>query len=105
MALHKTKDNFVWLDITDRCNKGEKIIEEIWISQELYAVFDDDSDTLLESMEEIEEALRLDLRICIEVGYLPEETKQKPRWWHKADKKIINGYFYVKYNDIKFGSV
>ena len=105
MALHKTKDNFVWLDITDRCNKGEKTIQELWLSQELYAVFDDDSDTLLESVEELEEALRLELRICIEVGYLPEETKQKPRWWHKADKKIINGYFYVKYNDIKFGSV
>jgi hypothetical protein len=105
MALHKTKDNFVWLDITDRCNKGEKTIQELWLSQELYAVFDDDSDTLLESIEEIEEALILDLRICIEVGHLPEESKQKTRWWHKADKKIINGYFYVKYNDIKFGSV
>ncbi len=103
MALHKTKDNFVWLDITDRCEQGEKTIQELWLSQELYAVFDDDSDTLLESVEEIEEALRLELRICIEVGYLPEERKQK--WWHSADKKIINGYFYVKYNDIKFGSV
>ena len=101
MGLHKTKDNFVWLDITDRCNKGE--IDSLMQWNELYAVFDDDSETLLESMEEIEEALRLDLRVCIEVGYLPKEIKQK--WWHKADKKIINGYFYVKYNDIKFGSV
>ncbi len=103
MALHKTKDNFVWLDITDRCNKRVGVIEELWQTQELYAVFDDDSDTLLESVEELEEALRLELRICIEVGYLPEERKES--WWHKADKKIINGYFYVKYNDIKFGSV
>lgn len=100
MALHKTKDNFVWLDITDRCNKGEI---DIIMHNELYAVFDDDSETLLESIEEIEEALKLNLRVCIEVGYLPEEKKES--WWHKADKKIINGYFYVKYNDIKFGSV
>lgn len=103
MALHKTKDNFVWLDITDRYNKKGRAIEELWKIQELYAVFDDDSDTLLESVEELEEALRLNLRICIEVGYLPKERKKS--WWHKADKKIINGYFYVKYNDIKFGSV
>ena len=103
MALHKTKDNFVWLDITDSCKLGDEIIGDLRKVNELYAVFDDDSEALLESMEEIKEALRLNLRICIEVGYLPEERKES--WWHKADKKIINGYFYVKYNDIKFGSV
>lgn len=103
MALHKTKDNFVWLDITDRCKQGEETMNILRQGNELYAVFDDDSEVMLESMVEIKEALRLNLRICIEVGYLPEERKQK--WWHSADKKIINGYFYVKYNDIKFGSV
>jgi hypothetical protein len=103
MALHKTKDNFVWLDITDRCKQGEETINILRQGNELYAVFDDDSKVMLESMVEIKEALRLDLRVCIEVGYLPQERKES--WWHKADKKIINGYFYVKYNDIKFGSV
>ena len=103
MALYKTKDNFVWLDTTDKCKQGEKIIQDLRQTQNLYAIFDDDSEALLESMEEIKEALRLNLRICIEVGYLPQERKES--WWHKADKKIINGYFYVKYNDIKFGSV
>lgn len=103
MGLHKTKDNFVWLDITDSCKLSDEIINDLMKVNELWAVFDDDSEVMLESMVEIKEALRLNLRICIEVGYLPKERKES--WWHKADKKIINGYFYVKYNDIKFGSV
>ena len=101
MGIYITKeDKFVWLDLTDKLIKGEKWK---WLGHELYAVFDDDSEELLESEEEVDEALKLGLKVCMEVGFLEPEQKQK--WWHKAEKIKINGYFFVKYNDIKFGSV
>ena len=101
MAMHITKDNFVWLDVTDKMKYGIAKIEEIWLGHELYAVHDDDTDSLIESHEEIEEAVKLGLKICIEVGYLPK--KDKPKWWSKANKKIIDGHWWVKISDIKFG--
>lgn len=87
MAIHVTKDNFVWLDITERCKNGVKEIEELWLANVLYALHDDDSESLLESIEEIEEALKLNLKIGIEVGYIPHQDTR------------------LKYNDIKFGKV
>tara|TARA_R100000951_G_scaffold97964_1_gene87786 strand:+ start:136 stop:441 length:306 start_codon:yes stop_codon:yes gene_type:complete len=101
MAIYVTKeDKFVWLDLTDKLINGEKWK---WLGHELYAVFDDDSEELLESEDEVDEALKLGLKVCMEVGFL--EPEQKQRWWHKAEKIKVNGYFFVKYNDIRFGSV
>lgn len=104
MAIHITKDNFAWLDVTEAMKQGQKKREEYWLAHEIYAVYNDDSESLLESHDEIDEALKLGVRICIEVGYLP--TQYRPcNIWKDTDKELINGYWYVKIADLKFGSV
>lgn len=94
--IYITKDNFVWLDITESKN-----IEDIFASHEnLYAVYDDDSESLIESIDELMEAISIGVKICIEVGHLP---KPKTKWFLSADKILKNGYWYAKINDIKLG--
>ncbi len=102
--LHITKDNFAWLDITEAMKQGQKKREEYWLAHELYAVYDDDSEYLIESHEEIDEALKLGVKICIEGGHLPTEYKTRTIW-KDTNKELINGYWYVKISDLKFGSV
>ena len=56
------KDNFSWWIVTD-------IAEEIFCVEkiQLYALHDDESDSLLESMEEIEEAKKMGMRIGMRI--------------------------------------
>ena len=49
--MYITRDDFVWLDVTSEIKNGELP------SKELYAVYDDDSESLLESREEVNVAL------------------------------------------------
>ena len=42
MAIYITKDNFAWLDVTERMKYGNKKREEVWMAHELYVVHDDD---------------------------------------------------------------
>jgi type I site-specific restriction-modification system R (restriction) subunit len=102
--LHITKDNFVWLNVTETIQKNKKKVQEYWSAHELYAVYDDDSESLIESHEEIDEALKLGVKICIEGGHLPTEYKTRTIW-KDTNKELINGYWYVKISDLKFGSV
>tara|TARA_B100001057_G_C22172960_1_gene690178 strand:+ start:73 stop:387 length:315 start_codon:yes stop_codon:yes gene_type:complete len=97
--IHITKDHFVWLDVTDRMKYGCKWREEIWMGFELFSVDDDDSESLLESHEDIDKALESGLRICIEVDHLPSQYHPK-QTWKDTDKKLIDGYWYVKMADI-----
>lgn len=60
------------------------------------------SESLLESTEELAEALKLGLRIVQEVGHMPR--KQKRKWFYSADKELIDGYWYVKVADIEFNN-
>ena len=101
MAIHITKDNFVWLDVTEAMKHGHKKREEYWLAHELYAVYDDDSESLLESHTEIDEALQLGVKVCIEGGYLPAQHTTHPRWWNNAKKLIKDGYIYVRWSDVK----
>ena len=80
------KDGFVWLDVTHKA-------KEIFSSGlfELYVLYDDESEGLVESIDEINEALELGLTIAIEGGHLKNSVP-----FHEADKKLINGYWYVK---------
>ena len=58
-----TKDNFIYKDVTDQMKYGEKAREALWYAHELYAIYDDDSESLLESHEEIDEAIKLGLNV------------------------------------------
>ena len=100
MAMYITKDNFVWLDVTDRMKYGKKKREEVWLAHELFVVHDDDSESIIGSHDEIDEALKLGLRIGIEVGHLPKPQIQN---WQEVDKRIIDGHWWVKFGSQKFG--
>jgi soluble cytochrome b562 len=36
------------------------------------------------------------------IRHLEQTDNQRERWFHKADKKLIKGYWYAKITDIKF---
>jgi len=85
------KDNFSWWIVTD-------IAEEIFCVEkiELYALHDDESDSLLESIEEIEEAKKMGMRIGMELGYI----KPNPSLWGKCERFLKNGHWFVKLSDV-----
>ncbi len=64
------EDHFVWLDLTDKLLNGEKWK---WLGHELYAVYEDDTEQLLESEEQVDEALKLGHKVCMEVGFIPKD--------------------------------
>lgn len=60
-----TKDNFVWLIVTDNA-------EEIWDKKvfDLYILYDDDSESLVENYKQLVYAIDDGQEIGIEVGHL-----------------------------------
>jgi hypothetical protein len=60
-----TKDNFVWLIVTDNA-------EEIWDKEvfDLYILYDDDSESLVENYKQLILAINEGFDIGIEVGHL-----------------------------------
>lgn len=97
--IHITDDHFVWLDVTDRMKYGMKMIEEIWLGHELYEVTEEGRDSLIEDVDLIKPAIARGSRICIEVGHLPKHYHPK-QTWDGTDKKLIDGYWYVKMSDL-----
>ena len=71
MAILRTHDDFIWLDVTERCTNDEKTTTEIWLAHELYAI-SDQSDSLLETYDEVKQAIDNGCLIGIAVGFLPE---------------------------------
>ena len=98
--IKKKKRPFCLVDVTEQMKQGQKKREEVWLSNELFAVDqEDESESLLESNDEIDEALKLGMRVCIEGGHLPKKYHPK-KTWKDTDKELINGYWYVKIADI-----
>lgn len=63
------KDGFVWKLLT--AEEAEKLWDlDIF---EIYKLYDDDSEGLIETKEQLEEALGCGCQLGIEVGKLPEE--------------------------------
>jgi len=69
-----TKDDFVWMVVTHHMKSGVKQVRDLWKNHTLYALYDDGTESVVESDEEIDEAI---------------------------NKKLIDGYWYVKINDLK----
>ena len=67
-----TKDNFVWLIVTDNA-------EEIWDKKvfDLYILYDDDSESLVENYKELVLAIDNGQEIGIEVGHLKLVADEK----------------------------
>jgi hypothetical protein len=64
-----TKDGFVWLVVTE---KAKEILSSGLF--ELYELYDDDSECLIPSMDELTLALETGAEIGIEVGYIYEQN-------------------------------
>lgn len=90
--LHTSKNNFCWWIVTD-------IAEKLFDSEaiELYVLYDDDSESLIESKEELFEAINLDLPIAMELGYIKDE---KPKLWTRCERYLRNGHWYIKLADL-----
>ena len=97
MSLIKTKDNFIWLDVTDKCITQDAI-DNLLIVHTLFVVYDDGTESMLYTHQEVTNMINEGHIIGVEVGHLPPRE-----WWYKyAEKKLIRGYWYVKIDDIKF---
>jgi hypothetical protein len=66
--MKTTKDNFVWLLVTDKA-------KEVYLSGlfELYILYNDDSESLVESFSQLSEALEDGLDIGISVGHFNQD--------------------------------
>ncbi len=65
-------DHFIWLDVTEQV-KDIKRRNELWLVHELFVVHDDESETLVIADDEIETALNNNEKICIEIGFIPND--------------------------------
>lgn len=63
--MYKTHDGFIWLLVT---NKAKEVYNTGLF--ELYRIYEDDSEALIETGEELDEALEHGAKIGIEVGQL-----------------------------------
>ena len=86
----------VWLNVTRQCQQGETFIQEIMNNFTLFILHDDNTYQEVEFVEEVVEAIALDLKIIIYVG-----NEKKQSWFHQAKKILNKGYWYVRIADLK----
>jgi hypothetical protein len=69
MKVLKTNDDFLWLDITE-------IARSLWLAQdfELYAIYNDQSDHLINTESEFESAINDKCIIAIGLDYIDQIT-------------------------------
>lgn len=67
MKVYKTWDNFLWADVTP-------IAESLWqnADMELYAIYEDGNEHLIESESELVSVLKDKTTICIELCHTNE---------------------------------
>ena len=96
MEIIQTNDGFLWGDVTDKAI-------EIWDANifPLYALHSDNTESLIETKSELIEMWTLGVRIVFEIGYVYSKLKSKTDW-ESVDKKVIDGFMYVKANDVLF---
>jgi len=88
--LIKMNDGFCWWDVTD---KAEQIFASDSI--ELYILYDDQSESLIESIDELIMAKSLNLKVVMELGFVND----KPNVWNKCKRILNNGHWYIKLSD------
>jgi hypothetical protein len=69
MKVLQANDGFLWADVTS-------IAESLWLRQdfELYAIYNDQSEHLIETQNDFDESIRLKDIIVIELCHLNEIT-------------------------------
>ncbi len=70
MQVYQAKDGFLWADVTP-------IAESLWLRQdfELYAIYDDQSEHLIQTQNDFDESIRLKDIIVIELCPIQEIKK------------------------------
>ena len=70
MKVYQAKDGFLWADVTE-------MAESLWLRQdfELYAIYDDQSEHLIQTQNDFDESIRLKDIIVIELCPI-QEIKQ-----------------------------
>lgn len=71
-GLKVTKDGFVWKLI------GYDTAKTFWYMQvaEIYRLYDDDSEALIESVDELNRTIRIGLQIGVEIGFIKDMEKE-----------------------------
>lgn len=88
-----TDDNFVHIDVTS-------VARTLYGSVDLFMYFEhEQSESLIESEEELDYAERQGITIVMEGGHLPKEVAAKIKW-AGAQKITHEGYNYVRTKDI-----
>jgi len=88
-----TDDNFVFIDV-------RPMAQELFKCVDLYMYFEhEQSESLIESEEELEYAERQGITIVMEGGRLPKKVAAKIKW-ADAQKITHEGYNYVRTKDI-----
>ena len=90
--MYTTKDKFSWWIVTDMAHK---IFETDSIP--LYVIYEDESESLIESIEELQEAINLNLPIAMELGYIKEDKPRKRQIFNKTlpSFKMVSTNFYI----------
>lgn len=96
MKILQTEDGFLWGVVTDKA-------VDLWELKlgPLYVLYDDGSEAMVETVADIERAISNGMDIAISIGYVEQKIKGKVDW-ETVDKKIIDGFVYIKSNDILF---
>lgn len=70
MQVYQAKDGFLWADVTS-------MAESLWLRQdfELYAIYDDQSEHLIQTQNDFDESIRLKDIIVIELCPIQEIKK------------------------------
>tara|TARA_R110001632_G_scaffold50941_1_gene126897 strand:- start:24387 stop:24677 length:291 start_codon:yes stop_codon:yes gene_type:complete len=87
-----TKDNFIFIDVSD-------IAHLIYEKEDVF-MYDAHTDTesLADTIEEINFYIANDRTLVIEGGHMPKHTNNE--WWSNSEKITHEGYVYVRMKDI-----
>ena len=96
MKILQTEEGFLWGVVTDKA-------VDMWELglYPLYVLYENGTEGMVETIADIEEAFSNGMDIAIEIGYVEQKIKGKVDW-ETADKKIIDGFMYIKSTDILF---
>ncbi len=88
--LRKFKDGLCWWLVTE---DAINVFNSNAIN--LYALYDDDTTSLIDNVEQLGEAIRLKIDIGMRIGYEPT-----PNLWSKCKRILNQGHWYVKLSDV-----
>lgn len=88
--LRKFKDGLCWWLVTE---DAVNVFNSNAI--DLYALYDDDTTSLIDNIEQLGEAIRLKIDIGMRIGYEPT-----PNLWSKCKRILNQGHWYIKLSDV-----